>query len=100
MVTEGTVRFSRRQRLILSLLCQGQSPKEIAATLEIADGTANTHIRRLYAIAGVNGDRQLILYAMQQPQSMRKDRECRRGLHAPAGSECACPYCLAMLIAA
>ena len=86
MVTEGTVRFSRRQRLILSLLCQGQSPKEIAASLEIAEGTAHTHIRRLYA--------------MQQPQAMRKDRECRRGLHAPAGSECACPYCLAMLIAA
>jgi len=98
-LTPGPVHFSRRQRLILSMLCQGLSAKEIAASLEIAVGTAHTHIRNLYEKAGVAGDRQLILYVMQQPHAMRPGRECHRGLH-PVGRDCTCPHCLAMLLAA
>jgi predicted ArsR family transcriptional regulator len=81
------------------MLCQGESPKDIAAKLEISVNTAHTHVRNLASKAGVVGDRQLILYSMQQPQAMRPGRFCRPGLHAPL-PECTCPYCLAMLVAA
>ena len=99
LTTAGSIHFSRGQRLILSMLCRGLSPKEIAAALGIAEGTAHTHIRNLYGKAGVSGDRQLILYVMQQPHAMHPGRECHRGLHSSAPG-CSCPHCLAMLLAA
>jgi DNA-binding CsgD family transcriptional regulator len=93
----ASVRFNRREREILALLCRGEGDKEIAAVLEVDPGTARYHLRHLREKAGVNSDCELILYAMQQPQAMTPGAECRPGLHAP-GSD-SCPYCTALAVA-
>lgn len=94
----GTAVFSVRDRQILAMLCQGLAPKEIADKLEIAEGTAHTHIRSLYRRAGVRDDRQLIIYVMQQPHALERGAAVRPGLHEPGTcDQQECPYCRAML---
>jgi len=92
------VRFSRRDRHILRMLCQGNDAKEIADELEICLGTTHTHIRSLYRKAGLVCDRHLIVYAMQQPDALQPGTECHPGLHQVGADSC--PYCQAMSKAA
>ena len=94
-----TVRFTRRERLVLSLLCQGLNDKEIAAELEVSAKTGTAVIRRLYRKAGVLDDRQLVIYTMQQPASLRRGADCHPGLHPANPGACPCPYCAALLAA-
>ena len=92
-----TLRFTKRQRLILKRLCEGYEVKAIAAELEIAEGTARTHVRNLVRKAGVVSDLQLVLYVMQQPQSLIQGQNCQPGLHLHgACPDSWCPYCRAM----
>ena len=93
-----TTRFTRRDRLILAMLCQGMDAKEVAARLEIALRTAHKHIRTLYRRAAVAGAHQLVLYVMQQPDALRPGCDCQQGIHLP-GSD-SCPYCQVMQKAA
>jgi DNA-binding CsgD family transcriptional regulator len=90
-----TTVYSRRERHLFRLISQGASPKAIAAEFEISFNTAHTHIRNLCRKAGVSGDRELIIYAMQQPGCMQTGAECRVGLHPP-GVVDGCPHCIAI----
>ncbi len=89
--TQTLVRFSPRERFILSLICHGASDKEIAAQLEIRPKTARTHILRLTRKTGLADDRQLILYVMQHPESLHISGPHQHGLHMPGSDQC--PYC-------
>jgi DNA-binding NarL/FixJ family response regulator len=91
-----TVRFTRRERLILRLLCEGFGPKEIADELEISPNTAHTHLRSLCSHAGVTGDRQLIIYVWQHPQATSPGACCPRGIHRVHCGVASCPYCSLM----
>ena len=94
-----SVRFTRRERLVLSLLCRGLNDKELAAELEVAPKTGRAIVRRLYRKAGVLDDRQLIIYTMQQPAALCRGGDCQSGLHDPNPGACPCPYCSALLAA-
>lgn len=90
--------FTIRQRYLLRRLCQGADTKEIADELEINVGTVNAHIRHMCEMAGVSGDRQLVVFAWQQPSSVLRDGLCKRGLHVAAAS-CHCDNCRTLLAA-
>lgn len=52
-----------RQNAILKLLLQGHKPAEIAAELVLTEGTVRWHMTNLYAMMGVQNQRQLIAQA-------------------------------------
>lgn len=89
--TRTLVRFTPRDRLILSLICRGASDKEIAAHFGVQPKTARNHVLRLTRIAKVADDRQLVLYVMQQPQALYQGGEYLPGLHIAGTDDC--PYC-------
>lgn len=45
--------ISTREQMVLSLLAQGQTNKEIARTLDISPNTVKTHVSRLFEKLGV-----------------------------------------------
>lgn len=97
-----TLKLACREREILRLAVAGNTPKQIAATLEIAIGTVH---RRLIGIAAKVGVRRqdVINWAFQNPGALRRDvsREpaIQQGFHEP-GCECAAPLCTARRIIA
>ncbi len=52
--------LSPREKEILELIAQGDSPKEIAKKLFIAEGTLKAHTRHIYEKMGINRRKQLI----------------------------------------
>ncbi len=50
---------------VLRLLADGQSNKEIAHTLHIAEDTAKTHVRHILAKLGVQSRTQAVLCAIR-----------------------------------
>lgn len=59
------IRLTRRQEEILSLLRSGCSSKQIAARLEISEGTVNNHVATLIRLLGVANRTQAIARAME-----------------------------------
>ena len=57
--------LTARQKDVLNLMAKGKSNKEIAADLELADGTVKTHTSALLRILGVNNRTQAILRAIE-----------------------------------
>ena len=57
--------LTERERDVLRLLVQGNSNKEIAHTLHIAEETVKTHIKRIYGKLGVQSRTQAILTSMR-----------------------------------
>jgi len=53
-------KLSRRQRLVLNLLCLGQSRKEIASNVGISIHTAQDYIKQVYRHFSVNSQPQLM----------------------------------------
>jgi len=92
------IRFNFRERMLLDLICRGLSDKEIAAKFDLCPKSGAAIVRKLYRKAGLQDDRQLILYVMQQPQVLQPEGQGHTGLHQPGGD--ACPYCQAMRAAA
>jgi DNA-binding NarL/FixJ family response regulator len=75
--------LTARERAILRLVAQGQSNPEIAAALDIADGTVRNHISNIYAKLGVD-TREAALQAAQNLRELPKpDAHLRHELRTP-----------------
>ncbi len=57
--------LSRRQRDVLALIVQGQSNKEIARSLNLAEGTVKIHVAALFAKLGIHRRAAAALAAVQ-----------------------------------
>ena len=80
-------KLARREREILTLLCSGLEPKEIADELEISRGTVYKRIYGMYLKLGVRGRVGLVLWALNSPDVSR--------VH-PSGCMCDSPLCVAL----
>jgi DNA-binding NarL/FixJ family response regulator len=63
--TRPTETLTAREMEVLRLLADGQSNKEIARTLQIAEDTAKTHVRHVLAKLGVQSRTQAVLCAIR-----------------------------------
>jgi DNA-binding NarL/FixJ family response regulator len=63
---ESDFRLSPREREILTLLTEGETQKQIAATLVISPKTVATHIQHLLGKLGVNSRAQAVAVAYRQ----------------------------------
>jgi DNA-binding NarL/FixJ family response regulator len=64
-IAASIIRLTRRQEEILELLRGGFSSKQIAARLEISEGTVNNHVAALIRIFGVSNRTQAITRAIE-----------------------------------
>lgn len=62
---EKTEALTERERAVLHLLAQGQSNKEMARDLQIAEDTIKTHIKHILAKLGVQSRTQAVLCAIR-----------------------------------
>lgn len=83
------VRFSRRRREILEMICRGSAAQQIAYELELSVSTVNSHIVEICRLARVSRN-QLVIYTLQHPKIFERDHQCGPGLH-PA--DCGCDFC-------
>ena len=58
--------LSEQERAIALLMVQGQSKREIAATLVISQRTVGTHIGHIYAKLGLGTRAELASWVMEQ----------------------------------
>jgi DNA-binding NarL/FixJ family response regulator len=58
--------YSRREREIIKLLCQGKTVNEIANKLNIAEKTIETHLTEIYKKAKVRGRSEFLIYAIKE----------------------------------
>jgi DNA-binding NarL/FixJ family response regulator len=66
MPSEGSVSFlTPRQREVLALLGEGQSNKEIARVLTLAEGTVKLHVTAILKALGVNNRTRAVVAASQ-----------------------------------
>lgn len=59
------VSLSRREGQIVTLLCHGMKNKEIAATLQISEGTVKVYLSRLFQKVGVPDRFELALFGLK-----------------------------------
>ncbi|MGE5946734.1 MAG: response regulator [Betaproteobacteria bacterium] len=59
-------RFSPRERDILVCLAQGESNKEIARTLDLAESTVKIHVQNIFKKLNMSSRVQVALYAAEQ----------------------------------
>jgi DNA-binding NarL/FixJ family response regulator len=86
--------LSRREREALRLLLEGLNPNDIALEMDVAQSTADTHIRHLCEKTGVSSPGQAALFAVQQPSATRRGAAFRKGLHM-VDATCPCGHCKA-----
>ena len=60
------VKLTSRQRQILRLLAEGKTAKEIGASLDLAQKTAEYHKYRIMELLGFNSTAELVKYAIKQ----------------------------------
>lgn len=71
------VRLSTRQRMVLDLLAKGQSNKQIARTLGLAEGTVKVHINSLYRALHVHNRAGAVATRLMAPET---------AMHAPGAT--------------
>ena len=64
------VALTRRESQLVALLSQGLKNKEIAATLQISEGTVKVYLSRLFQKVGVKDRFELALYGLRNLQNM------------------------------
>ena len=92
-------KLARRERQIVHLAIQGKAPKEIAHALELDVRTVYARTEGILRKAGLTSPHEIVPWALQHPESLRRDATCELGLHPP-GCTCDSPYCQAMRIIA
>ena len=60
---ESTASLAKREKEIMSHICQGYKNKEIAQKLDISEQTVKSHCNRIYKKLGVSDRLQLALYS-------------------------------------
>jgi DNA-binding NarL/FixJ family response regulator len=73
------IRLSRREGQLVSLLAQGLKNKEIAACLDITEGTVKVYLSKLFQKVGAKDRLELALFGLK---NMLSDGEGRLGLPA------------------
>ena len=63
--SEKAEALTERETAVLNLLVQGQSNKEMARELQIAEDTVKTHVKHILAKLGVQSRTQAVLYAIR-----------------------------------
>ena len=58
-------RFSPRERDILAALAQGESNKEIARKLDLAESTVKIHVQNIFKKLNMSSRVQVALYAVE-----------------------------------
>ncbi len=61
----STHQLTRRQKNVLELMAKGQSNKEIAKALELAESTVKVHITAIFRTLGVSNRTQAVLHAKE-----------------------------------
>ena len=93
---DATVALNVRQRVIVWLLCQGLSNREIANRLFICEQTVKSHLHRIFKKVGVSNRLQLVQYAIRSniqlhpnagPGALDGVYSSFRNVPASAGSE-------------
>ncbi len=64
------VALTKRESQLVALLSQGLKNKEIAATLQISEGTVKVYLSRLFQKVGVKDRFELALYGLRNLQNM------------------------------
>ncbi len=62
---QSTHQLTRRQKNVLELMAKGQSNKEIATALELAESTVKVHITAIFRTLGVSNRTQAVLHAKE-----------------------------------
>ena len=70
--TQQEVKLTTRQKQVAELMCQGRSNKEIAHTLNIAEGTVKIHISALFRLHESRNRTHLVLQMTRQLSSMKQ----------------------------
>ncbi len=66
-------RFSPRERDILECLAQGESNKEIARKLDLAESTVKIHVQNIFKKLGMSSRVQVALYAVEHGFGQQRD---------------------------
>jgi two-component system, NarL family, nitrate/nitrite response regulator NarL len=64
-----TVRVSRRENQLITLISQGLKNKEIASVMEITEGTVKVYLSRLFEKVGVRDRFELALFGLRSASS-------------------------------
>lgn len=70
---DSAEQISAREREVLQLLSQGQSNKEIARSLGVAEDTVKTHIRHILEKLGVKSRTRAVVVAMRQGMILARE---------------------------
>ncbi len=62
---QATHQLTRRQKNVLELMAKGQSNKEIASALQLAESTVKVHITAIFRTLGVSNRTQAVLHAKE-----------------------------------
>ncbi len=63
--TSNTHALTRRQKNVLDLMAKGQSNKEIAEALQLAESTVKVHITAIFRTLGVSNRTQAVLHSKE-----------------------------------
>ena len=65
LMPETAEALTEREMVVLRLLAEGQSNKEIARALQVVEDTVKTHVRHILFKLGVQSRTQAVLSAMR-----------------------------------
>jgi DNA-binding NarL/FixJ family response regulator len=62
--SQASFELTQREREVLELLCSGASYREVAAALGVAEGTVQTHVKRIYDKLGASNKAEAVRIAL------------------------------------
>jgi DNA-binding NarL/FixJ family response regulator len=83
-VGDKRVTFSEREKQVVELLAQGLKNKEIAAAMQLAEGTVKVYLSRLFKKTKVRDRFELMLYRAQDRKLLSTDAAGRMVANATA----------------
>jgi DNA-binding CsgD family transcriptional regulator len=87
----GKIRLSPRERDVAWLIAAAATSKEIAAQLEMAEGTVQGYLSRLFGCLHLNTRGELLVWIIQHPEALKGDWTDAK-MH-PENCPCGGPYC-------
>jgi DNA-binding NarL/FixJ family response regulator len=83
-VGDKRITFSEREKQVVELLAQGLKNKEIAAAMQLAEGTVKVYLSRLFKKTKVRDRFELMLYRAQDRKLLSTDAVSRVAGNASA----------------